>query len=148
VRISTLTKVLRKECYVRHWVSNAAADFGPDENATFRQKPSARRAGKVQCLGEMPWGMPGDCVQARRCLDDAGRLESQGSRQNRWCSAQSLGAKLSAAKRRIPRNRHAIVGVAWSVRQEIRAAQQGGRIIVLPLGSLFTTTITGLSFRP
>jgi len=22
---------------------------------TFRQKPSARQAGEVQCLGEMPW---------------------------------------------------------------------------------------------
>src|SRR5262245_53360613 len=28
---------------------------------TFRHKPLARRAGEVQCLGEMPWDKPGDC---------------------------------------------------------------------------------------
>src|SRR6266478_2450668 len=32
-------------------------------------KPSARRAGEVQCLGEMPW-VPGDCDQARQYLSD------------------------------------------------------------------------------
>jgi hypothetical protein len=39
-------------------------------NSTFPPKPLARRAGEVQCLGEMPW-VPGDCDQARQWLSDA-----------------------------------------------------------------------------
>src|SRR6266540_1628212 len=37
----------------------------------------ARRAGKVQCLGEMPWVKPGDCFRARLRTDHARRTKSQ-----------------------------------------------------------------------
>jgi hypothetical protein len=30
---------------------------------TFCHKPSARVTGEAQCLGEMPWKKPGDCIQ-------------------------------------------------------------------------------------
>src|SRR5258707_653430 len=39
-------------------------------------KPSARRAGEVQCLGGMPW-VPGDCDRARHQPSDAKTGESQ-----------------------------------------------------------------------
>jgi len=39
-------------------------------------KTSARRAGEVQCLGDMPW-VPGDCDQARQHPSDAKPGESQ-----------------------------------------------------------------------
>src|SRR5262249_53928027 len=41
---------------------NAATRRKACGDQTYRQKSSARPAGELQCLGDMPWGKPGDCM--------------------------------------------------------------------------------------
>jgi hypothetical protein len=44
-----------RQAFVSMDILHAAAALGLLGDYDIRQKPSARRAGKEQCLGEMPW---------------------------------------------------------------------------------------------
>jgi hypothetical protein len=44
-----------RQAFVSMDILHAAADLGLLGDYDIRQKPSARLAGKEQCLGDMPW---------------------------------------------------------------------------------------------
>src|SRR5256885_14732382 len=72
--------------YVRHWFSNAAVGRKDLWEISIRQKPSARRAGEVQFLGEMPW--------------EAGRLQSSPT-QATWCKTRPKSRLVSGPRKSV-----------------------------------------------